>query len=197
MSAARRRKPGVPSRRISSGRSQRRKVESGQRAGRDDLELQSYEVGAMPLLNVLLERMRLAEILAEHLPPDDPRTELPTVCALLVLLRNVLIARDSSRLSQAATETRSPKSYASPYSICPENSINLARGRCVTRSCRRPIPGRLSFVAGRALLRPLGSRPYTRSWFALEKRAGYRTASTNRARVRRCTKPRVNRNPAG
>ena len=57
------------------------------------MELHSYKVGAVPLLNALLERMRLAEILAEHLPPDDPRTELPTVCAL-VLLRNVLIARE-------------------------------------------------------------------------------------------------------
>jgi hypothetical protein len=36
----------------------------------------------------------LAEILAEHLPTDDPRTELPTVCALLVQLRNVFIARE-------------------------------------------------------------------------------------------------------
>src|ERR1700680_1294596 len=92
MSAARRRNPGVPSRRVSSKHSPRRKVESGQRAGRDDLELHSYEVGAVPLLNALLERMRLAEILAEHMPPDDPRRELPTVCGLLVLLRNVVIA---------------------------------------------------------------------------------------------------------
>ena len=97
MSAARCRKPGVPSRRVSSKHLPRRKVESGQRAGREDLELQSYEVGAVPLLNALLERMRLAEILTEHLPPDDPRTELPTVCGLLVLLRNVLIARASLR----------------------------------------------------------------------------------------------------
>jgi transposase len=37
--------------------------------------------------------MRLAEILSEHLPADDPRTELPTVRALLVLVRNVLLAR--------------------------------------------------------------------------------------------------------
>ena len=96
MSAARCRKPGVPSRRVSSKHSPRRKVESGQRAGREDLELQSYEVGAVPLLNALLERMRLAEILTEHLPPDDPRTELPTVCGLLVLLRNVLIGASQS-----------------------------------------------------------------------------------------------------
>jgi transposase len=55
--------------------------------------LRSYQVGALPLVNRLLERMRLREILAEHLPADDPRTELATVSALLVLVRNVLLSR--------------------------------------------------------------------------------------------------------
>jgi hypothetical protein len=50
-------------------------------------------VGALPLVNRLLERMRLEEILSEQLPPDDPRTELPTARALLVLVRNVLLSR--------------------------------------------------------------------------------------------------------
>jgi transposase len=94
MSTGRRRKSRTSSRRVSSKRSPRKKIESGQHAGRAGLELQSYEVGALPLVNVLLDRMRLAEILAEHLPPDDPRTELPTASALLVLLRNVLLARE-------------------------------------------------------------------------------------------------------
>jgi transposase len=55
--------------------------------------LRSYRVGALPLINRLLERMRLREILSEHLPADDPRTELATVSALLVLVRNVLLSR--------------------------------------------------------------------------------------------------------
>jgi transposase len=93
MSAARRRKE-VSSRRVASKRSSRGRVESGRRAARDGLELQTYDVGALPLVNAVLERMRLAEVLTEHLPPDDPRTELPTVCALLVLVRNVLVARE-------------------------------------------------------------------------------------------------------
>src|SRR6202142_4600703 len=94
MSAARRRKSKRPARRASSEQTPRKKIESGQRAGRDDLELKSYEVGALPRVNKLLAGMQLAEILAEPLPPDDPRTELPTVSALLVLLRNVLLARE-------------------------------------------------------------------------------------------------------
>jgi hypothetical protein len=47
----------------------------------------------LPLINMFLGRIRLSEILGEHLPADDPRTELPTVRALLVLVRNVLLAR--------------------------------------------------------------------------------------------------------
>jgi len=50
-------------------------------------------VGALPLLNQILDRMRLEKILAEHLPRDDPRTELPTPQVLLVMVRNVLLSR--------------------------------------------------------------------------------------------------------
>lgn len=71
----------------------RRPCEPGQQAGAEGLELRSYQVGALPLINRLLERMRLREILTEHLPADDSRTELPTVSSLLVLVRNVLLSR--------------------------------------------------------------------------------------------------------
>jgi transposase len=76
-----------------SNRPPRRPREPGQQAGAGDLKLQSYQVGAVPLVNRLLERLRLREILAEHLPADDVRTELATVSALLVLVRNVLLSR--------------------------------------------------------------------------------------------------------
>jgi len=76
-----------------SHRPQRGPREPGQQAGAGGLELRSYQVGALPLVNRLLERMRLREILSEHLPADDPRTELATVSALLVLVRNVLLSR--------------------------------------------------------------------------------------------------------
>lgn len=78
----------------SPSRRTRRPREPGQRAGAGGLELRSYQVGALPLVNRLLERMRLREILSEHLPADDPRTELATVLALLVLVRNVLLSRE-------------------------------------------------------------------------------------------------------
>lgn len=93
MSSARSRKSRSSSRRSQSSRTRRRPVQLGQHASAGGWELQSYEVGALPLVNAFLDRMRLSEIIAEHLPADDPRTELPTPQALMVLVRNVLLSR--------------------------------------------------------------------------------------------------------
>ena len=38
--------------------------------------------------------MRLEELLAEYLPPDDPRSQVPASRVLLTLVRNVLISRE-------------------------------------------------------------------------------------------------------
>ena len=67
--------------------------EPGQLAQAGNLELRSYDVGALPLINHILEKMRLEEFLSERLPPDDPRAELPTAQGLLVMVRNVLVSR--------------------------------------------------------------------------------------------------------
>ena len=56
--------------------------------------LRSYTVGALPILNDLLRRMRLEEFLRAALPPEDRRTKLSPVKALLVLLRNLLVSRE-------------------------------------------------------------------------------------------------------
>src|SRR4051812_19549168 len=72
----------------------KREVVSGKHAQADGLQLRSYDVGALPLLDRIVERMQLRRILGEHLPRDDSRTELPTVTALLVLFANLLMARE-------------------------------------------------------------------------------------------------------
>ena len=66
----------------------------GQHAKHGDLQLHTYGVGGLPLVNRILQRMRLEEILREHLPEDDVRTELPTARALVVLVRNLLMSRE-------------------------------------------------------------------------------------------------------
>jgi len=56
--------------------------------------LRSYAVGALPILNDILQRMRLEEFLRDCLPPEDRRTKLSPTKALLVLLRNLLVSRE-------------------------------------------------------------------------------------------------------
>ena len=56
--------------------------------------LQSTTVGALPILNRFLDRMRLEEFLRAALPPEDPRTKLSPAKALLLLVRNVLLSRE-------------------------------------------------------------------------------------------------------
>ncbi len=71
-----------------------RNVVPGTSAQGDGLELRSYDVGALPLLTRMFERIQLPRILQEHLPNDDPRTELATTAALMVLFANLLLSRE-------------------------------------------------------------------------------------------------------
>ena len=54
----------------------------------------SHAVGALPILNNILQRMRLEEFLRNGLPLEDRRTKLSPTKALLVLLRNLLVSRE-------------------------------------------------------------------------------------------------------
>ena len=56
--------------------------------------LRSATVGALPILDHFLSRMRLKDYLRAALPPEDRRTKLSPVQALLVLLRNLLLSRE-------------------------------------------------------------------------------------------------------
>jgi transposase len=77
-----------------SPRRPRRDAVPGKSAQTDGLELRSYDVGALPLLTRIFDRIQLDRILQEHLPADDPRTELATVAALRVLFANLLLSRE-------------------------------------------------------------------------------------------------------
>jgi transposase len=51
-------------------------------------------VGAVPILNRILQRMRLQEFLTCHLPAEDDRTKVDTPRVVLLLLRNLLVSRE-------------------------------------------------------------------------------------------------------
>ncbi|MBU8872043.1 MAG: IS1634 family transposase [Gemmatimonadales bacterium] len=74
-------------------RSRKRKPTGRQaRVGRQTLR--SEKIGALPILNHFIERLRLEQWLQECLPLEDKRVKVPAAKALLVLLRNLLISRE-------------------------------------------------------------------------------------------------------
>lgn len=54
----------------------------------------AHSIGALPILNRLLERMRLREFLRRHLPPEDNRTKVDTPRVVLLLVKNLLVSRE-------------------------------------------------------------------------------------------------------
>lgn len=55
--------------------------------------LVSHTLGGLPLVNHILRRLRFDDLLQRHLPPPDPRAQLPPSTALGVLTRNLVLAR--------------------------------------------------------------------------------------------------------
>ena len=75
-----------------ANRSRKRKP-TGRRARAGRRTLRSEKIGALPIINHFIQRLRLEELLQEHLPREDKRVKVPAAKALLVLLRNLLISR--------------------------------------------------------------------------------------------------------
>lgn len=70
------------------------RLRPGRRAKTGQKTLRSYEVGPLPMIDHILRRMRLPEILRQCLPADDLRTQLPTCRGLSLLVCNILISRE-------------------------------------------------------------------------------------------------------
>jgi transposase len=85
--------PTMPKKK-SSRRAAVRPSQPGQTAQASSHTLHSFSVGALPIVNRLLERLRLDEFLEQHLASDGARTQLPTRKGLLLLLRNLLFSRE-------------------------------------------------------------------------------------------------------
>ena len=75
-------------------RTGRRRKSTGQLSRAGQQTLRSEKIGAVPILNHFIERLRLPQWLGEYLPPEDKRVKVPAAKALTVLLRNLLISRE-------------------------------------------------------------------------------------------------------
>lgn len=66
----------------------------GSRARAGGQTLRTWTVGALPIVNQLLDRMQLEPILTRHLPRDRRQVAVPTSRGLMLLLRNILLSRE-------------------------------------------------------------------------------------------------------
>ena len=58
------------------------------------LVLHSRTIGALPIINRLIQRCQLRPILARHLPTEDGRQRVSNATAILLMVRNILISRE-------------------------------------------------------------------------------------------------------
>jgi len=69
-------------------------LRAGHVASAGSIQLKSYTVGAVPIIEHVFRRLNLAEILQRYLPVEDARTKLSPATGILLLVRNVLICRE-------------------------------------------------------------------------------------------------------
>jgi transposase len=66
----------------------------GQHARAADHHLHSYRVGLLPIVNHILQRLRLEETFRDYLPRADRRCRIDPATGLLILLKNLLLSRE-------------------------------------------------------------------------------------------------------
>jgi len=70
-------------------------LNDGQRTEKaNGLQLVSHQVGAIPIINRVLQRMNLHKILQQHLPTEDRRCRVDSARVVMLLIRNVLVSRE-------------------------------------------------------------------------------------------------------
>jgi len=111
----------------------------GHRARSGNQTLRSWTVGGLPLVNRLLDRMRLKEFLEKHLPPDDPRQEVPTTRCLLLLLKNILLSREPIYGIGEWAESYAPDLLGLQSGELKQLNDDRV-GRCLDRLFDTPVP---------------------------------------------------------
>ena len=76
------------------------------RQGSSGLKLESRWVGGLPLVNAVLDRLRVDPLLGRTLPPADPRSNLAPAKALGALLRNLVLNERRPIYTQAEWASR-------------------------------------------------------------------------------------------
>jgi transposase len=69
-------------------------AEVGHHAHAQGYDLHSYRVGLLPILNRILQRLRIEPSFHAYLPPQDGRCRIDPATGLMVLLKNLLMSRE-------------------------------------------------------------------------------------------------------
>lgn len=77
----------------------------------ENMSLQTQRLGALPLINHFLERLRVADHLERFVPTNDRRTRIPYAQRLGVLLRSILVERDPIYRQQETVSTYAPSAF--------------------------------------------------------------------------------------
>jgi hypothetical protein len=99
--------------------------DTAQVAGRT---LHSYQLGLLPVINRLLHRLHLEQVLRDYLPPEDRRARLAPAQTLMVLLKNLLLAREPLYGAAAWAARYDPEALGlTPQQIATLNDDRFAR----------------------------------------------------------------------
>jgi transposase len=101
--------------------------------------LTSWRIAALPILDGFLRRLRLDEFLRGHLPPEDRRSRAPAATGLLILVKNLLTAREPLYGIGAWAARHDPQRLGLTPDQLP--ALNDDRvGRCLDRLFDADIP---------------------------------------------------------
>jgi len=117
-----------------------RKLSDGQRTYRGgDKQIITHRIGGLPIINRLLDRMRLREFLVQHLQPEDARTRVDTPRVVTLLLRNLLVSREPVYGVAEWARNFGPDLF-DLWSDDLDHLNDDRVGRCLDRVCRASIP---------------------------------------------------------
>jgi transposase len=112
--------------------------------------LDSYRVGALPILNRLLPRLRLEEFLRDFLPREDRRCRIATATGLVILVKNLLLSREPlSGLGEWAARSAPDLLGLSHEQLASLNDDRM--GRCLDGLFRSDCPSLALAVATHAV----------------------------------------------
>jgi transposase len=112
--------------------------------------LTSSRIAALPILERVLRRLRLEEILRESLPREDQRSRIPTTTGLLILVKNLLLSREPLYGVGEWAARHAPELLALTPAQLP--ALNDDRvGRCLDRLFDADVPTLALAVATHAV----------------------------------------------